>query len=80
MECFRNHSGTISGNLPKLVSGTIPEPFPEIYQNYIPETLRNTYGYTEQREANSWAATRLLLIQPTQKTAMLHKFRLILKF
>ena len=45
MEGFRNRSGTIFQNSPKLDSGTIPEPSQEIYQKYIPETLRNTYGY-----------------------------------
>ena len=44
MERFRNHSGTIPENPPKLDSGTIPEPFRKIYQNPIPDTLRNTYG------------------------------------
>ena len=47
MERFRNHSGTISENPPKLDSGTIPEPFQEIYQNLIPDTLRNTYWYSQ---------------------------------
>ena len=47
MERFRNHSGTISENPPKLDSGTIPEPFQEIYQNLIPDTLRNTYRYSQ---------------------------------
>ena len=80
MERFRNHSGTISENPPKLDSGTIPEPLRKTHQNFIPETLRNTHGYSEQREANSWTATRLLLIPPMQKTAMLIKFRQLLKF
>ena len=64
---FRNHSGTI------------PEPFRKTHQNFIPETLRNTCEYSDQREANSWTATHLLLIPPIQKTAMLDKFRLLLK-
>ena len=80
MECFRNLSGTIQENPPKLDSGTIPEPFRKIYQNPIPDTLRNTYGYSESCEANPWIATRFLLIPPMQKTAMLNKFRLLLKF
>ena len=79
MERFRNHSGTIPEDPPKLDSGTIPEPFRKIYQNLIPDTLRNTYRYSEYREANSWTATCLLLILPIQKTVMLNKFRLLLK-
>ena len=47
MERFRNHSGTIPENPPKFDSGTIPEPFREIHQNLIPDTLRNTYGYSQ---------------------------------
>ena len=47
MERFRNHSGTFPENPPKFDSGTIPEPFWKIYQNPIPDTLRNTYGYPE---------------------------------
>ena len=62
MERFRNRSGTIFQNSPKLDSGTIPEPLQESSPNFIPDTLRNTYGYSDQREANSWTATRLLLI------------------
>ena len=79
MKRFRNHSGTISENPPKLDSGTIPEPFRKIYQNLIPDTLRNTYGYSWQCKANSWTATRLLLTLPIQKSAMLNKFKLLLK-
>ena len=80
MERFRNRSGTIFQNSPKLDSGTIPEPFLKTHQNFIPEMLRNTCRYSDQREAISWTATHLLLIPPIQKTAMLDKFRLLLKF
>ena len=75
-----NAFGTIPENPPKLDSGTIPEPFRKIYQNLVPDTLRNTYGYSWQCEANFWTATRLLLILPIQKTAMLNKFRPLIKF
>ena len=80
MERFRNRSGTFFQNSPNLDSGTIPESFRKTHQNFISETLRNTCGYSDQREVNSGTATHLLLIPPIQKTAMLDKFRLLLKF
>ena len=79
MERFRNRSGNFFQNSPKLDSGTIPEPFRKTHQSFIPETLRNTCGDSDQREVNSGTTTHLLLIPPIQKTAMLDKFRLLLK-
>ena len=75
-----NASGTAPEPFSKIHQNWIPEPFRKTHQKFIPETLRYTCGHSDQREVNSRTATHLLLIPPIQKMAMLDKFRLLLKF
>ena len=52
---------------PQMVSGAFPEPFRKFSPNLIPDTIRNTYKYSQYFEDNSFTATRFLLILPIQK-------------
>ena len=61
-------------------SGTVPEPFPKIHQNWIPKPFRNhsgkltkilfrkRYGIQMDTPSSVRTATHLLLIPPMQKT------------
>ena len=64
---------------PQMISGAFPEPFRKLHPNLIPDTIRNTYRYSECFEDNSCTAARSLLDPPMQKTATLTEFKLLLK-